>query len=958
VSHQTSYPPVDAPESVKRSRVAKALRVLAIPIILFWVLVAALANLLVPSLEETTQANAGAMVPRDAPSSQAALLIGKAFRESNSSSVAVIMLETHQRKLGEQDHQYYTELVRRLRQDTKHVQSVMDLWADPVTMSGQQSADAEAVTLTVRPTGDQGDAIANQAVEAIRGTVEHVPTPAGLTAYVTGPSPLAADTLHAADKSMGKLTIVTVVLIIALLLFVYRSIAKAVIPLVGVLIVLAAARGIISFLVDNHVIGISSFASNMLVSLVLGATTDYAIFLQGKFQEARRAGQDKETAYYTAVRNVSHVIIGSGLAISGATLCLSLTHLDYFRTLGPPCSVSMVIAVIGGLTLGPALLTVGSRLNLPEPHNAGSARWRQLGTIIARWPAPMLAVSLVVVPLCILGLANYRVSYNDRDFQPASTESSIGYAVADKHFPTSWLSTDTIYLQSDHDMRNTTDMISLDRLAKNIFRVPGIALVQSVTRPNGRPMEHASLPFAMGSAGTMIGENIGFLRDRIADIDKMAASTARLTESTKRMAALTSQIGAGSHITRESSDRLKAITDESRDDLADFDDLFRPIRSYFYWERHCYNIPICSGIRSLYDAIDTVDKIAEELGNTSKGIAVIDQVTPQLVNQMHTMTGDMVTMQKLILTFQSFLQTTVPQLDSMIQPLISMAQAFDNAKNDDFFFLPPAAFNTPDFKVGLNFFMTPDGKATRINIFHKGEAMSATGIKQIEDASAAAEESLKGTSLSSSKLYVAGTSASYRDVRDFARNDVMIMMLATFTLVFLIILFMTRALAAACVVLVTVMLSFAAAFGLSVFIWQNLIGLQLHWLTLPIAFIVLVAVGCDYNLLLLSTYKEELGAGIKTGLIRTMGSSGSVVITASFVFAFTMLALVSSDVKNIGQAGSTICIGLILDMLIVRMFMVLPLARLLGRWFWWPLKIQSLKSNAHSKFHASHVDER
>ena len=66
------------------------------------------------------------------------------------------MLETENRKLGEQDHQYYNEVVRRLLDDTKHVASVQDLWGKPVTMSGSQSADAEATTLTIRPTGDLG----------------------------------------------------------------------------------------------------------------------------------------------------------------------------------------------------------------------------------------------------------------------------------------------------------------------------------------------------------------------------------------------------------------------------------------------------------------------------------------------------------------------------------------------------------------------------------------------------------------------------------------------------------------------------------------------------------------------------------------------------------------------------------------------------------------------------------
>ena len=924
-----------------RPRVAKLLRVLAIPIIVFWVLVGVVTNVFVPSLDATTSANAGPLVGRDAPSSRAAVLTGNDFKESDFTSVAVVLLQTKGRKLGEGDHRYYDELVRRLLHDTKHVQSVQDLWGKPVTMSGSQSADAEATTLTLRPTGDMGSATANDSIDAIRKIVAELPKSSDLNVYVTGPAPLAADTLKAADKSLVKLTIVTIILIIGMLLIAYRSITRAVIPLFGILLILAVARGIVSFLVMHHVIGISSFASSMLVSLVLGATTDYAIFFIGRYQEARQSGQDRESSYYTSVANVPHVILGSGLAISGATLCLSLTHLDYFRTLGPPCAVSMVIAVVAALTLGPALLTVGSKIGWLQPRKArANPIWRKVGTMMARWPVPMIAVAALIIPLCISGLAAYKVSYNDRDFSPASIESSTGYAAADKHFPRSWLSNDIVYVQSDHDMRHTTDMISLDRIAKSIIRVPGIALVQSVTRPNGRPIEHASLPYALGAVGTKIGENIGFLRDRIADIDMLAAKTGSIIESTERLADVTGQLAVGTHISRESAERLKAISEEARDHLADYDDFFRPIRAYFHWEQHCFDIPICWALRSLLDSVDSVDQLTDELGNEVRGIAIIDTVTPQIITQIQAVATNLKSIQSLTLTLQSTLHGLIPQLDVFIHPLVDLAQAFDNAKNDDFFFLPPDALNTPDFKVGMNFFMTADGKGARIVIYHTGEAQSPEGIKQIQDVAAAAQESIKGTSLSNAKLYVAGASSNYRDVQDYSNNDIIIMMLATFALVFLIVLLITRALIGAIVVLITVILSFAGAYGLSAFIWETLLHTQLHWLTLPIAFIVLVAVGCDYNLLLLSRYRQEIGAGIKTGLIRTMGSSGGVAITAGFVFAITMLALLSSDVVNIGQAGSTICIGLMFDMIIVRLFLVMPLARLLGPWFWWPQRIR------------------
>jgi len=99
-------------------------------------------------------------------------------------------------------------------------------------------------------------------------------------------------------------------------------------------------------------------------------------------------------------------------------------------------------------------------------------------------------------------------------------------------------------------------------------------------------------------------------------------------------------------------------------------------------------------------------------------------------------------------------------------------------------------------------------------------------------------------------------------------------------------------------------------------------------------------VGSDYNLLLVSRMKEELAGGINTGIIRAMGGTGKVVTNAGLVFAFTMMALASSDLRIIGQVGTTIGLGLLFDTLVVRSFMTPTIAALLGRWFWWPQTVR------------------
>jgi putative drug exporter of the RND superfamily len=164
----------------------------------------------------------------------------------------------------------------------------------------------------------------------------------------------------------------------------------------------------------------------------------------------------------------------------------------------------------------------------------------------------------------------------------------------------------------------------------------------------------------------------------------------------------------------------------------------------------------------------------------------------------------------------------------------------------------------------------------------------------------------------------------------------MIGVVSALTLIFMIMLLITRALVAALVIVGTAASSIAASFGLSVLIWQDLFGIKIHWLVMVMAVIILIAVGSDYNLLLVSRFKEEIHAGLKTGYIRAMAGSGGVVTAAGMVFAVTMASMLGSDLRIIAQLGSTIAIGLLLDTLIVRSLLMPSIATLLGRWFWWP----------------------
>jgi RND superfamily putative drug exporter len=225
-------------------------------------------------------------------------------------------------------------------------------------------------------------------------------------------------------------------------------------------------------------------------------------------------------------------------------------------------------------------------------------------------------------------------------------------------------------------------------------------------------------------------------------------------------------------------------------------------------------------------------------------------------------------------------------------------------------------------------------------ITHDGDPATPEGISHIDAIKTAAQESLKGTPLATANIYVGGTAATYKDIQDMAKYDLMIAGIAALSLILLIMMILTRSLVAAFVIVGTVAVSLGASFGLSVLVWQDMLGIQLYWIVLALAVILLLAVGSDYNLLLISRFKEEIGAGLKTGIIRAMAGTGGVVTSAGIVFAATMSSFVFSDLRILGQIGTTIGLGLLFDTLIVRSFMTPAIATLLGRWFWWPQRVR------------------
>jgi putative drug exporter of the RND superfamily len=449
---------------------------------------------------------------------------------------------------------------------------------------------------------------------------------------------------------------------------------------------------------------------------------------------------------------------------------------------------------------------------------------------------------------------------------------------------------------------------------------------------------------AMNSSSTL--QTAKFMNDSMASMLEQADEMGRTISVMQHMYGVMKEMTETTHEMTRDMHVLQTDIEGIRQHVADFEDTWRPFRSFFYWEKHCFDIPVCWSLRSIFDTLDDIDVMADDIGKTTKDIDMLDTLMPQLLADFPKTIESMQRMRDYMLSTHSSMAGIQRHMQENAEGSTMMGNYFDQAKNDDSFYLPPEVFQNPDFKRGLKMFVSPDGKAVRYIITHQGDPASVDGIRHVQGVKQAVADAIKGTPLESAKVSLAGTASMYSDMQDGVKIDLMIAGIATLILIFSIMLLITRSLVASLVIVGTVLASLGTACGLSVLLWQDILGVGLQWIVLPLTVIILLAVGSDYNLLLVSRLKEEIPAGLNTGIIRGMGASGRVVTAAGLIFAATMASMIVSDLVVIGQFGTAIGMGLLVDTFIVRAFMTPAIAAALGRWFWWPLDTFGMRKKA------------
>ncbi len=873
--------------------------------------------------------------------------MGKDFGELAHNAVVVVL--TDKQGLQPADEDAYRRLATKLRGETHDVAGVQDVFTTPDLRPVLVSPDNQAFFMVVTLRAPAGSSESARAYQRITDLAKFFTAGSSLSTHVTGEAAMVGDMAIISASDTALIEIVTAAMVLLILLVIYRRPVTVLLPLITIGITVATAEGVVSAL-SQHGLGVSAVTVALMTAMIFGAGTDYAVFLISRYHECIRSGLDSKEAVQRALGSIGKVIGASAATVAVTFLGMVLTRLPAFTSVGPALAISIVVAFLAAITLLPALLVIAGRFGWVKPRAKVSGQlWRRSTMQIVRRPKTHLLISLaVLVPLAACA-AFVDPTYNDRLQLPQSAESNVGFSAMESHFAASSLLPQYIYVRSAHDLRTPQGLADLDHMALRVSQLPNIAAVRGITRPTGQPLEQTKLSVQAGEVGanlqnitTQINAKTSDLDALVSGADQLAAGLAEareqihraarnMTELSTTLTQLQQRLGKSSDAATELLGSLRGLGNPTGPNAGQTGQALQNLQSAVQRlttnlatadkELRSANIDDAEGARqAIAELEEDADAMAAEGQRLAEGVHTRVDETRQLSQGLNMAAELLLSMKR-----------------DAAQP--SMAGLY----------IPQQVIASDEFKNAAKMFISADGHSARYLVETKFDPFSTAAMDQVAPILDTARGAQPNTTLSDASISVLGATATYSAVRSHFNADFRLIVAMTLLIVFAILVLLLRAVVAPLYLIASVVLSFMSALGLGVVVFQFALHEAISWNVQATAFIVLVAVGADYNLLLITRIREESDFGIRAGIVRAVGLTGGVITSAGVIFAASMFGLFFGGLTGMLQTGFIIGAGLLLDTFVVRTITVPAMAALVGRASWWPAKAARAQSDSNDQ---------
>ena len=448
-------------------------------IVVAWIAITIVAVATLPTLSSVAKNTTSGFLPANVPSIQASNMASP-FLDVNLGTATLVAVRDG--GLTPADNAAIDALETKVKGiDT--VKVVVDLGISGDNAARQVFIEAEIQSFT-SVTG------AETLVTAIRNAAGAV-APAGLQVHLTGEVPDLVDNAKASGSSQDRTQTFSLLFILVLLVLAYRALLAPVVTLIPAVLVLTLSGPVIAQAAGAR-IQVSSITQFMLIVLVLGAGTDYGVFLVFRVREELRRGLSGPDAVIQAVTRVGESISFSAFTVIAALSSVALAEFGLYQSMGPALAIGIAIMLGAGLTLLPALLAIFGRAvfwpsDVSHRQVERTGIWDRVGLIATRRPALMLLLGAILFGGMAATLLSTGTSgFGTENSTTAGSDSAAGAAALDAHFPSSKIVRTLVLYQFDSPVwQNPQELATIQ---SGLSALPQFKAVVGPLDPNGIPL--------------------------------------------------------------------------------------------------------------------------------------------------------------------------------------------------------------------------------------------------------------------------------------------------------------------------------------------------------------------------------------------------------------------------------------------------------------------------------------
>ncbi len=944
-------------------------------IVLAWAVAAVWAVLFAPSLASQGMTDQTAFLPSYTASMQAHDALERSFPGSTSASSATLTF-TREGGLTDADRAYMAETAAWITSAEAPaglrdaVSTVDTAESRPELASMLESDDGQLammnVNLNVVLAGGAGDVVIASLRDHLAATGRD-----GLAAHVTGAAGIGSDYLAAIQSGTETTTIVTVLLVVVILLLIYRAPLAALVPLITIGAAFVVARGTLGTLA---LAGwkISSLLDTFLVVLVFGVGTDYAIFLISRYREEVAKG-DWHDASRTTVRRIGAVISASAATVIVGLAAMAFGDFGMIQTTGPALAVGIFVTLIAGLTLTPALLGIfGHYLfwplhtRAPEEGEPGGF-FARLADAVSHHPGVVTIALLAVLLVPIAAVPQMKTNFDVLAELPADSDARAGFEQVATHLGRGkvFQSTGIVEGGSGTDLLEPASLARLLDLMQELKATEGVSTATSIVTPNGdgvlpdgfRPsyqLGQMADAFAGDDAGGTPADSQALTDPKVTDgLETATTYLARLGEAFPDVAAgaefraATAALATAQDQVRQAregsvvSTQLRALASAMTSPAAAAGDSGSTAESIGvirdYLDELAVAYPEVATLPAFDDAKAAVGSLAKNVSISAAldlSAALDDLATHFDDRPDATLFPDSLSGTSEARALRREIEATFRRLPVDLDALAAVLAA----RSDDLY-IPTGLGGDEgaDLDRAVEAFVSADRSATRFYIATTEDPYSETGFAAVRRAQDVISGAASGFG-SGVAGHLGGTTAQFADVKAVLGSDMEKVGLITVLGILLVLMILLRAVVAPLYLVATVLLSFGTALGLSSWLFESVLGQAGISFYLPILmFVLLVSLGSDYNIFLMSRVREESeGRPIRDGIRIASGRTGAVITSAGLILAGTFGSMATAPLVILFQVGVAVAIGVLIDTFLVRSILVPAITTLFGDRAWWP----------------------